>query len=307
MSRQPYYSANAYYKDIFGHKAYKISLNGGMSCPNRDGNIGYGGCIFCSAAGSGDFAAGTTLSITEQITEGIDLIKHKCQSGCYIAYFQAYTNTYAPADYLKELFYTAIHDRRIAGLSIATRPDCLEPEKIELLKELNTIKPVWVELGLQTTNPGTALYIRRGYALDVFDDAVLRLHNAGIKVIVHMIAGLPNETESDILNTAKYIASKKVHGIKIQLLHVLKGTDLARDYELGLFDVMDRENYIKTVVDIVEILPPNMVIYRITGDGPRNILIAPKWSTDKKNILNMINREFSLRNTYQGRKYETWL
>ena len=304
MNIKPYYSANDYYRSLFGEKAYKISLNAGMTCPNRDGTCGIGGCIFCSDAGSGDFAADYDSSISAQIDAAISRISPKYHGSSYIAYFQAFTNTYAPIDRLRDIFTTTINDKRIKGISIATRPDCLEPEKISLIAELNKIKPVWVELGLQTTNEDSARYIRRGYSLNVFEDAVKRMREANIKVIAHMIVGLPGETHYDYMNTARYIAGMGIHGIKIQLLHVLKHTDLAKEYEKGLFHVTGRNEYVKTVVDIVETLPSCMVVYRITGDGPRNLLLAPRWSTDKKNIINMINREFILRNTYQGKEYK---
>ena len=297
MTDTPFYSANSYFKKIFGKKVYKISLNGGMTCPNRDGKLGYRGCIFCSEGGSGDFAQEAFLPISEQITKGIELVSQKFAGDAFIAYFQAFTNTYAPVDYLEKIFYEAICDPRIAGLSIATRPDCLSPEIISLLSRLAAIKPLWVELGLQTVNENTAEYIRRGYKLSVFDEAVNRLHEADINVIAHMIIGLPGEGHDDYMNTSRHIADLNISGIKLQLLHVLKNTDLAADYQAGKFRTLSREEYVRTVVDIIETLPPSMVIHRITGDGPRSLLISPQWSTDKKNILNLINREFKNRDT----------
>lgn len=298
-----YYSLNNYLKDNFGEKLYKIALNGGTSCPNRDGLIDTKGCIFCSAGGSGDFAGNPNLSITDQIEEGKKRLSDKYKGSRYIAYFQAYTGTYAPIAHLRKIFYEAILHPEVACISIATRPDCLSDEVTSLLCELNKIKPVWIELGLQTIHESTAKYIRRGYSLKVFDDAVMKLHSINIKVIVHMIIGLPNESFNDILATAAYIAKAKVLGIKLQLLHVLRNTDLAIDYNNGLFEVLSLEEYIKLVASIIEILPPDMVIHRLTGDGPKNILIAPLWSADKKNVLNSMNKFFSDHNILQGRNF----
>ena len=306
MDKKYYFSLNEYYRKIYGQKAYKISLNGGMSCPNRDGTISNRGCIFCSAKGSGDFAGDYHLSITEQITEGIRLISDKYKGNCFIGYFQAFTNTYAPIERLKEIYTKAIMDDRLSGLSIATRPDCLSDEVILLLEKLNEIKPITIELGLQTTNEQTAEYINRGYPLSVYDDGCKRLLAANIPFVVHMIVGLPGENTNDYLKTASHIAKSGAAGIKIQLLHILKNTELANDYASGLFEAMTLEDYVKSVVDIIEILPADMVIHRITGDGPKDLLIAPLWSTNKKNVLNSINREFIQRNTYQGKEYHQW-
>lgn len=303
MEHRPYFSANQYYRELFGEKAYKLSLDAGMTCPNRDGALDTRGCIFCSAGGSGDFAQSAAGSVAEQLDGAIARIAPKYSGGKYIAYFQAFTGTYAPLQRLREIFVPAAEDSRIAGISIATRPDCLEDCKIGFLKELAKRKPVWVELGLQTINEKTAKYIRRGYELPVFEDTLSRLKRAGIPVTVHIIVGLPGENRADYIKCAEYLADRQVEGVKIQLLHVLRGTDLAADYEAGLFSTMERDDYIRTVVDMLELLPPDTVIHRLTGDGPRKILIAPQWSTDKKNILNLIHREFRTRGTYQGRKY----
>ena len=288
-------TVNEYYKNLYGHKVYKISLNAGMTCPNRDGKLGSKGCIFCSAGGSGDFAAAPSGTISEQIEEGILKVSGKYSGNSYIAYFQAFTNTYAPVSMLRDIFTEAISDDRICGLSIATRPDCLEDDKISLLKELNSVKPVWVELGLQTIREDTAEYIRRGYTLDVFEDAFHRLQEAGIPVVVHVIIGLPGEDYNDHINMAKYLSHLHPHGIKLQLLHVLKDTDLAKDYEAGLFKEMSLEEYSDTVADIVSMLPSDIVIYRITGDGPKNLLIAPLWSGNKKHVLNTITKKIKER------------
>lgn len=272
-----------------------------MSCPNRDGKLDTRGCIFCSSGGSGDFAADCRLSITDQIEEGKKLLAGKYKGSRYIAYFQAYTNTYAPVDYLKTIFTEAVNHPDIACISIATRPDCLSDEVIELLFELNRIKPVWVELGLQTIHEATASYIRRGYPLSVFDDAVKRLSAKNIDIIVHMIIGLPGESHDDMLRTAAYIADLPVKGIKLQLLHVLKNTDIAADYVNNLFSVLTLDEYIDILCDIIEILPPDMVIHRITGDGPKKLLIAPLWSADKHRVLNTINKTLEKRHVLQGR------
>lgn len=301
---QYYYSVNDYYKKIFGHKVYKLSLNAGMTCPNRDGRLGVKGCIFCSEGGSGDFASSAHRTITEQIDDGIRLIRQKYDGDKFIAYFQAFTNTYAPVEYLENIFFEAVNNSRICGISIATRPDCLEDEKINLLSRINQIKPVWIELGLQTINEASTKYIRRGYTLDVFDDAVKRLHKAGIPIIAHTIIGLPGESHEDYIETAKYISRLPIQGIKLQLLHVLKNTDLEVDYNKSLFKELSLEEYAKTIVDIIEILPPDLVIHRITGDGPKKWLVAPLWSANKKNVLNTITKEFKTRNTYQGKEYK---
>lgn len=297
----PYYSLNTYLKKTYGEKLYKLSLNAGLSCPNRDGTLDTRGCIFCSAGGSGDFAENPMDSIARQIEAAKLRVRRKMKGNSYIAYFQAYTNTYASVSYLRKIFTEAISHPDIKILSIATRPDCLSDEVICLLQELSTIKPVWVELGLQTIHETTANYIRRGYPLSCFDTAVKRLTNAGIEVIVHMILGLPGETKEDMMATADYIASLPVQGIKLQLLHILKGTDLAEDFFQNKFEVLELSQYTDIVVSIVERLPKDMVIHRITGDGPKSLLIAPLWSGDKKRVLNTINQEFKLRNTWQGK------
>lgn len=298
----PYYSLNTYLKNTYGEKLYKLSLNAGMTCPNRNGTLDTRGCIFCSAGGSGDFAENPDNSITEQIASAKNRVRNKMKGNSYIAYFQAYTNTYAPVSYLRKVFMEAISHPDIKILSIATRPDCLSDEIIQLLQELSVIKPVWIELGLQTIHETTAQYIRRGYPISCFQNTVERLHKAGIEVIVHMILGLPGETKDDMLATAAYISSLPVQGIKLQLLHILKGTDLAKDFFENKFEVLELSQYTDIVVSIVERLPKDMVVHRITGDGPKNLLIAPLWSGDKKRVLNTINQEFRLRNTWQGKK-----
>lgn len=300
-----YNSFNQAMKKRFGCKIYKLSLSGGMTCPTRDGTLGTRGCIFCSAEGSGEFAAKPCKSIEEQIALAKERVSRKAKDARYIAYFQDYTNTYAPTERLRKLFTAAIEPDDIVGLSIGTRPDCLPDDVIELLAELNRRKPVFVELGLQTIHESTAEYIRRGYKLEVFDDAVKRLRAAGIEVIAHIIIGLPGESEDMIFDTVRYLADIKIDGIKLQLLHVLEGTDLAEEYKQGNFNVYDIDTYIYILKECIRLLPPETVIHRLTGDGAKAKLIAPLWSADKKNVLNTINREFKKDNVKQGEKYKT--
>lgn len=285
-----YYSFNQYLKDTFGCKVYKISINAGFTCPNRDGTLGTRGCIFCSKGGSGDFAESSSLSVTEQIESGKQRVSKKIKSGKYIAYFQAFTNTYAPIDVLAEKYYEAINHPDIVGISIATRPDCLGEEVLTLLSEINKIKPVFVELGLQTIHEKTAEYIRRGYPLSVYDNAVKALKAAGINTVVHLIIGLPNESREEMLESVEYACKSGADGIKLQLLHILKGTDLADDYLSGKFETLSMEEYLSIIKDCVEIIPKNVVIHRLTGDGPKKDLIAPLWSADKKSVLNALNK-----------------
>lgn len=296
-----YYSLNEYLKNTFGEKVYKISLNGGMTCPNRDGTLGRKGCIFCSRGGSGEFAANAVLDIKSQIEQAKQRIKAKTECLKFIAYFQPFTNTYASVDYLEEIFMQAIEGDEIVALSIATRPDCLGNEVLALLDRLNQIKPVWVELGLQTIHKQTADYIRRGYELDVYDTAVRNLHKIGINVITHIILGLPNESKEMMLDTVRYVG-KRTDGVKLQLLHILKDTDLLDDYNAGKFKALSLEEYIDILCDCIEVLPKSVVIHRITGDGDKKLLVAPMWSANKKNVLNTINKIFSQRNITQGKR-----
>ena len=296
-----YHSLDYHFKTTFGEKIYRLSLNGGMTCPNRDGHISTGGCIFCSAGGSGDFAASPTLSITEQIEEAKKLIAGKTKCTKYIAYFQAYTNTYAPVDYLRKIFSEAIAHPDIVALSIATRCDCLPEDVLDLLEELNQIKPVWIELGLQTIHSQTLELIRSGFTLEQFDTAVANLHARGIPVITHLILGLPGETKDDMLASLAHVAKIPVAGLKLQLLHVLRGTDLAAYYETNPFWTFTLEEYCDFIVDCIELLPPEIVIHRLTGDGPRKLLIAPLWSIDKKRVLNTIHKRLAERETWQGK------
>lgn len=285
-----YLSFNKYLKDKFGQKVYKISLDGGFTCPNRDGKIDTRGCIFCSKGGSGDFAESREMSITSQIENGKKRVKKKIKDGKYIAYFQAFTNTYAPVEILRQKYEEAINHPDIVALSIATRPDCLGDKVLKLLDEMNKIKPVFVELGLQTIHPKSAKYIRRGYDLDVYDKAVKDLKKIGVNIVVHVILGLPNESGEDMLETVKYVCESGANGIKLQLLHVIYGTDLAKDYEKGLFRTLEFDEYVNLIVKCVKIIPKDIVIHRLTGDGAKKDLIAPLWSADKKRVLNAINK-----------------
>lgn len=288
-----YLSFNKYLKDKFGQKVYKISLDGGFTCPNRDGKAGTRGCIFCSKGGSGDFAESREMSITEQIESGKKKVEKKIKSGKYIAYFQAFTNTYAPVEMLRQKYEEAINHPDIVALSIATRPDCLGDDVLRLLDEMNKIKPVFVELGLQTIHQKSAKYIRRGYDLSVYNKAVRDLKKIGVNIVVHVILGLPNESENDMLETVKYVCESGANGIKLQLLHVIDGTDLAKDYEKGLFKTLEFDEYVNLIVKCVKIIPKDIVIHRLTGDGAKKDLIAPLWSADKKRVLNAINKALS--------------
>lgn len=356
-----YYTLNQYLREQFGEKVYKLALDGGMSCPNRDGTLGYGGCIFCSAGGSGEFAEkplgdclreqgeedhtgkrstekiGESLGIAEQIERAKARICQKTDASKFIAYFQSYTNTYAPVEYLRRIFTEAISHPQVVVLSVATRPDCLPAPVIALLEELNQIKPVWVELGLQTIHEKTASYIRRGYELGCYEAAVKALQKAGIEVITHVILGLPGESREDMLKTVRYLsepmetcetlsvkeivcqekgngtavmsgqksARYRTQGIKLQLLHVLKGTDLAAEYQRGAFEVLSIEAYLDVLSACIQLLPPDMVIHRITGDGPKSLLIAPEWSANKKYVLNTIRHYMKEHDIWQGKSCRT--
>ena len=280
---------NEYCRAQFGEKLYKLSLNGGMTCPNRDGTLGVRGCIFCSAGGSGDFAPDARLSIPDQIEEAKARVAGKYRGSRYIAYFQAYTNTYAPVERLRELFTPVVEREDIAVLSVATRPDCLPGKVLDLLGELNRRKPVLVELGLQTIHPDTAAYLRRGYDLPCYERAAAELRARGIHVVTHVILCLPGEGREEMLQTARYVGQHS-DGIKLQLLHVLEGTDLAADYRAGRVPLPTLEEYVALVRDCVKVLPEDMVVHRMTGDGPKRMLLAPQWSGDKKRVLNALNR-----------------
>lgn len=284
-----YTTLNSYLKDRFGCKVYKIALDGGFTCPNRDGTVGTGGCIFCSKGGSGDFAESREKSISEQIADGKKRVSKKIKDGKYIAYFQAFTNTYAPVERLRELYTEAISQPDIAALSIGTRPDCLGEDVLALLDDMNKRVPVFVELGLQTIHEDTARYIRRGYDLSVYDKAVADLHKIGVNVVTHLIIGLPGESKEDMLRSVEYVC-KMTDGIKLQLLHILRGTDLETEYNSGKIKELTLEEYTDIIRDCVKIIPKSVVVHRLTGDGAKKDLIAPMWSADKKNVLNTINR-----------------
>ncbi len=298
-----YYSFNDYCKTTFGEKVYRLSLNAGMTCPNRDGTLGTDGCAFCSAGGSGDFAADAFLPISEQLVAAQERIRRKTSCRRFIAYFQAFTNTYAPVSRLRRIYEEALASPDVAALSIATRSDCLSDEVIALLADLSKVKPVWVELGLQTIFDDTLSRMKTGTTFAQFSDALSHLRAAGIPVIAHLILGLPGETVEMMKQSVAYIAGSGVAGVKLQLLHVLKGTVLAQMYEEHPFPVFTLEEYCDLVIDCVEMLPPQMVIHRLTGDGPKNLLIAPMWSADKKNVLNTLNRRFAERDSWQGKEY----
>ena len=302
---KPYYSLDAYFKNTFQHKCYKIALDAGMTCPNRDGSLGSRGCIFCSAGGSGDFAA-SAGSIDAQLAEGLAKFGDKKVGSSFMAYFQAYTNTYAPVEKLRAIYTEALSHPDVCGTSIATRPDCLGDDVLCLLQELTLAFPdklLWVELGLQTIHPETARYIRRGYPLFVFEEAVRKLKDINIPYIVHVILGLPGEQKSSMYGTIEYLNNFAPFGIKLQLLHVLKNTDLATDYANGLFSTLEKDEYLDILIGCMERLSPEIVIHRVTGDGPKDLLIAPTWSLNKRDVLNSLHREMKQRNSYQGRLY----
>ena len=298
-----YFSLNEYCKDTFGGKVYRLSLNGGMTCPNRDGFLGTGGCAFCSEGGSGDFAANYNVSISTQIEEAKERIKQKTNCDKFIAYFQAFTNTYAPISHLRRIFTEAITHPEVVALSIGTRIDCLSDDVLDLLEELSATKPVWVELGLQTIHQDTHNMLNTHTNVSDFDSVVAKLQKRNISVITHVILGLPGETKDMMLDTISYVASSHVSGIKLQLLHILKGTSLASSYDKTPFPLFSLEEYCNFVIDCIELLPPDMVIHRLTGDGPRKLLVAPLWSTDKKRVLNTIHKRLNERDTWQGRLF----
>ena len=300
---KPYHSLDYELKRQFGQKIYKVSLDGGMSCPNRDGTVGTGGCTFCSQGGSGEFAVGRTgyPDVWEQIEQAKTRVHRKISGeGKYIAYFQSYTNTYAPVDYLRTLFERAITHPDIVALSVGTRPDCLGDEVVALLKELNGQKPVWVELGLQTIHEKTAERIHRGYRLEVFEDAYRRLKEAGLTVVVHVILGLPGETKEEMLETVDYLGKIPVDGIKLQLLHILKGSQMAAEYEKNPFSLMELEEYLDLILTCVARLPQSVVIHRLSGDGAKALLIGPAWSANKKLVLNRMMQKFRENGIFQG-------
>ena len=296
-----YYSLNYFLRERFGQKVFKISLDGGFSCPNRDGKAGTGGCTFCSSKGSGDFAGNRKESISEQFHNIKLMMNKKWQSDKYIAYFQAYSNTYAPIDVLRSRYDEATNKEGVIALAIATRPDCIDDEIVELLAEYNKKLYVWVELGLQTSKEESAKHFNRGYTNEVFENAVNKLRSKGIDVVTHVIFGLPGEDRDDMLNSIKYATSKDIQGIKIHLLHLMKETKMVKDYESGLLKFLEMDEYIELVCESISIIPQNIVIHRLTGDAPRDQLIGPTWSLKKWEVLNAIDTELSKRDIYQGK------
>lgn len=305
MTQYPYRSLNEYYRNLFGKKTAKISLDGGFTCPNRDGTLSTSGCIFCSAGGSGDFAEDATLTIAQQIETGRAQTQNKWPNACYIAYFQAFTNTYAPVEVLRAKYEEALAQPQISGISIATRADCLGDDVLDLLQELSHKTKVWVELGLQTANEHTAEFIRRGYPNQVFAESVEKLHRIGIPVVAHVILGLPGETVEDMRNTIDFLNRLPIHGIKLQLLHVLAHTDLAALYEAGDYIPLEKEAYLELLCHCISRLRPDIVIYRLTGDGDKNILLAPLWSLHKRDVLNGLHQLLKKKQIHQGDSYST--
>ncbi len=300
---KPYHSLDYELKERFGKKVYKLALDGGMTCPNRDGTLGVGGCIFCSQGGSGEFAAsfGRHKDVWQQIEEARGRVAGKIpKDGPFIAYFQSYTNTYGPADYLEKLFSRAMDHPLIVGISVGTRPDCLPDDTVELLRKLNERKSVWVELGLQTIHEDTARFIGRGYELPAFEDAYRRLKAAGLTVVVHVILGLPGESRERMLETVDYLGRLNVDGIKLQLLHILKGTRLEALYQEAPFPLPSLEEYAGLVTESIARLPQSVVIHRVSGDGPKRLLLEPSWSGNKRLVLNTIVGKFRENGLYQG-------
>ncbi|MFC3901057.1 TIGR01212 family radical SAM protein [Aliicoccus persicus] len=300
-----YHTFNYHLKQHFNQKIFKVALDAGFDCPNRDGTVAYGGCTFCSVAGSGDFAGDRVDSIPVQFEK----IKNKMHSqkwreGKYIAYFQSFTNTHAPLHVLKEKFEAALAIDGVVGLSIGTRPDCLPDDVVEYLAELSERTYLWVELGLQTVHEKTSKLINRAHTMDVYYEGVKKLRNHNINICTHIINGLPTEDYDMMMETAKTVAQMDVQGIKIHLLHLLKGTPMVKQYEKGLVEFLSKEDYINLVVDQLSVLPPEMIVHRITGDGPIDQLIGPMWSVDKWDVLNTIDRELIEQDVFQGSRYE---
>ena len=306
---KPYYSLDAFLKNTYGEKLYKIAVNAGFTCPNRDGSLGRRGCLFCSAGGSGEYAVQTSAypSISQQITAGISLFHHKRTGQRFIIYFQAYTNTYGPIPHLRSLYTQALQETCVAGISIATRPDCISEETVTMLVNLRKEFPdkfVWIELGLQTIHEHTALFIRRGYPLATYDRCISLLKQSQIPTITHLILGLPGEVEEHVLSTIAHLNQSGTWGVKLQLLHVLRDTDLAILYEQGAYLPLTQDAYIDLVISCLEHLSPDIVIHRLTGDGSRDLLLAPLWSLQKRTVLNRLHHTMKLRAAHQGRLYE---
>ena len=305
---RPYYSLDAYLKNTYGEKMYKIAIDAGFTCPNRDGILGSGGCIFCSAGGSGDYAVKTArhASVRDQLDAGISLFGHKKVGQRFIAYFQAYTNTYGPLSHLRTLYTEALREPAVAGISVATRPDCVSEDTVTMLVDIMKEFPdkfVWIELGLQTIHEKTADFIRRGYPLSVYDTCVAILQKAHIPIVTHVIIGLPGEIQEHVLSTIDHINQSGTWGVKLQLLHVLEDTELASLYAQGIYTPLSQNTYTDLVIDCLEHLAPDIVVHRLTGDGPKNALLAPLWSLDKRNVLNTLHHTMKTRAAYQGRLY----
>ncbi len=288
-------------KKEFGQKVMKLSLDGGFTCPNRDGTIGNKGCIFCSEEGSGEFAGSRLDSIEEQIEQQKKLLLKKWNTDKYIAYFQNFTNTYAPVDKLRKLYYEAINMEGVVGLAIATRPDCLDENVLQLLEDLNNETYLWIELGLQTIHEKSAKFIRRGYPLSIYNDAIEKLKSRNIKAVTHIIIGLPGESSEEILETVKYVGNTSTWGVKLHSLYIQRGTDLYNYYIKNPFSIMNKEEYVSLVVDSLELLPKDMIVHRVTGDGKKDLLHEPKWSLNKLGVLSMIDKELKTRTSYQGK------
>ncbi len=298
-----YHTWNYHLRNEFGHKVFKIALDGGFDCPNRDGTVAHGGCTFCSAAGSGDFAGDRVDPLSVQFNDIRSKMLSKWKDGKCIAYFQAYTNTHAPVDVLREKFEEVLQQEDVVGLSIATRPDCLPDDVVDYLAELNQRTYLWVELGLQTVHERTALLINRAHDLDCYIEGVNKLRKHGIRICSHIINGLPLESPEMMMESAKIVANLDVQGIKIHLLHLLKGTPMVKQYEKGLLEFLTFENYVSLVCDQLEILPPEMIVHRITGDGPIDLMVGPMWSLNKWEVLNSIDAELKRRDSWQGKFY----
>ena len=299
-----YHSLNYFLRNKFGEKIYKISLDGGFTCPNRDGKVATGGCTFCSARGSGDFAGSRILSITEQFEDRKEMMQKKWKDGKYIAYFQAYTNTYAPVDELRRKYEEALAQKNVIAISIATRPDCLDDDVLDYLSELNKKTYLWVELGLQTINDETARNFNRGYDFEVFDNSLKKLQERGIEVVVHTIFGLPGETKEDMLKTVDYVAHSGAQGVKFHLLHLMEGTRMVKQYENGELHLLSKEDYIDLICEAAAMIPEEMVVHRLTGDAPRQSLIGPMWSLKKWEVLNDIDKALVDNNIWQGKNFK---
>jgi radical SAM protein (TIGR01212 family) len=300
-----YLTWNYHLKQQFGEKIFKVPLDGGFDCPNRDGNVAYGGCTFCSERGSGDFAGDRRDDLVTQFHAIKEKLHKKWRSGKYIGYFQAYTNTYAPVEELRDMYEVILEQEGVIGLSIATRPDCLPDDVVAYLAELNKRTYLWVELGLQTAHDQTGELINRAHDFQCYVEGVKKLRKHGIRVCSHIINGLPLETNAMMLQTAKEVAKLDVQGVKIHLLHLLKRTPMVKQYEKGMLDLMDKDTYIKLVCDQLEVLPTSMIVHRLTGDGPADLMIGPMWSLNKWEVLNGIDKEMKERNSWQGKYFST--